>query len=50
MNGFVIFCIGFVVGAWIAMLITTSIVASHQAEERERQYWDTIINQKEEDE
>lgn len=39
MTQFIIFCIGFVMGAWMGVLITALIATSHDAEEREMRYW-----------
>lgn len=36
---FIIFSIGFVMGAWMGALITALIASSRDAEERERMYW-----------
>lgn len=39
MSQFIIFSIGFVMGAWMGVLITALIVSSHDAEEREMRCW-----------
>lgn len=39
MTQFIIFSIGFIMGAWMGVLITALIVSSHDAEEREMRYW-----------
>lgn len=39
MTQFIIFSIGFVMGAWMGVLITALIASSHDAEEREMRYW-----------
>lgn len=40
MTQFIIFSIGFVMGAWMGVLITALIATSHDAEEREMRYWE----------
>ena len=40
MSQFIIFSIGFVVGAWMGVLITALIVSSHDEEEREMRCWE----------
>lgn len=40
MSQFIIFSIGFVMGAWMGVLITALIASSHDAEEREMRYWE----------
>lgn len=40
MTQFIIFSIGFVMGAWMGILITALIATSHDAEEREMRYWE----------
>lgn len=40
MSQFIIFSIGFIMGAWMGVLITALIVSSHDAEEREMRYWE----------
>ncbi len=40
MSQFIIFSIGFVVGAWIGVLITALIASSHDAEEREKELFE----------
>ena len=38
MTQFIIFSIGFIMGAWMGVLITALIASSHDAEEREMRY------------
>lgn len=40
MTQFIIFCIGFIVGATLSMIITALIATSHDVEEREMRYWE----------
>ena len=40
MTQFIIFSIGFIMGAWMGVLITALIVSSRDAEEREMRYWE----------
>ena len=40
MTQFIIFNIGFIMGAWMGVLITALIVSSHDAEEREMRHWE----------
>lgn len=50
MTQFIIFSIGFVMGAWIGVFITALIATSHDAEEREMRYWEEKHRKEDKDE
>lgn len=50
MTQFIIFSIGFVMGAWMGVLISALIVSSHDAEEREMRYWEQKRRKEDNDE
>lgn len=50
MSQFIIFSIGFVMGAWIGVFITALIATSHDAEEREMRYWEQKHRKEDNDE